>query len=213
MGVVSYSISYRTVYNNHFIVVHCYMKNIFLQLVFWFGLFFMLVGVGEVIKAEDNKTIEWDAKGWPMILDEDKWRTQLIFDTVQACYQGTIRWIVLSNPTLLGQIPNPIAQRQMMEHCFCVMDKIRKENKIEDYKKKVLNPEWGGNLFMLKAVECVGEYETLPSFFMKMPTPDNATKTDNGTVEKLEVLPAVPEGPEESSPDTEIEDQQTILQG
>jgi len=189
------------------------MKNIFLQLVFWFGLFFMLVGVGEVIKAEDNKTIEFTDRGWPMILDEDKWRTQLIFDTVQACYQGTIRWIVLSNPTLLGQKPNPIAQRQMKEHCFCVMDKIRKENKVKDYKKKVLNPEWGGNLFMLKAMECVREYETLPSFFMKMPIPDNATKTDNGTIEKLEVLPAEPEGPEESSPDKEIEDQQTILQG
>ena len=189
------------------------MKNIFLQLVFWFGLFFMLVGVGEVIKAEDNKTIEFDDRGWPKILDDDEWRSQLIFDTVQACYQGTIRWVLLSNPSLLNQIPSPIAQRQMMEHCFCVMDKIRKENKIEDYKKKVLNPEWGGNLFMLKAVECVGEYETLPSFFMKMPIPDNATKTNNEKVEKLEVLPAEPEGPEESSPDTEIEDQQTILQG
>ena len=155
------------------------MKNIFLQLVFWFGLFFMLVGVGEVIKAEDNKTIEWDAKGWPMILDEDKWRTQLIFDTVQACYQGTIRWIVLSNPTLLGQIPNPIAQRQMMEHCFCVMDKIRKENKVKDYKKEVLDPEWGGNLFMLKAMECIREYKTLPSFFKSMVEipPDNKTLT------------------------------------
>jgi len=166
-----------------------------------------------VVKAEDNKTIEFDDKGWPKILDDDEWRSQLVFDTTQTCYQGTIRWVLLSNPALFGQIPSPLAQRQMMEHCFCVMDKIRKEVKLEEYVKKVLNPEWGGNLFMLKAVECVGEYETLPSFFMKMPTPDNATKIDNGTVEKLEVLPAVPEGPEESSPDKEIEDQQTILQG
>ena len=173
----------------------------------------LLVAGVAVVKAEDNKTIEFDDKGWPKILDDDEWRSQLVFDTVQACYQGTIRWVLLSNPALLNQIPSPLAQRQMMEHCFCVMDKIRKENKIEDYKKKVLNPEWGGNLFMLKAVECVGEYETLPSFFMKMPIPDNATKTDNGTVEKLEVLPTVPEGPEESSPDEKLNDQQTILQG
>ena len=173
----------------------------------------LLVAGVAVVKAEDNKTIEFDDKGWPKILDDDEWRSQLVFDTVQACYQGTIRWVLLSNPSLLNQIPSPIAQRQMMEHCFCVMDKIRKENKIEDYKKKVLNPEWGGNLFMLKAMECVREYETLPSFFMKMPTPDNATKTNNEKVEKLEVLPAEPEGPEESSPDKEIEDQQTILQG
>ena len=38
-------------------------------------------------------------------------------------------------------------------------------------------------------------------------------RQNNEKVEKLEVLPAEPEGPEESSPDTEIEDQQTILQG
>ena len=173
----------------------------------------LLVAGVAVVKAEDNKTIEFDDRGWPKILDDDEWRSQLVFDTVQACYQGTIRWVLLSNPSLFGQLPSPIAQRQMMEHCFCVMDKIRKENKIEDYKKKVLNPEWGGNLFMLKAMECVREYETLPSFFMKMPIPDNATKTDNGTVEKLEVLPTVPEGPEESSPDEKLNDQQTILQG
>ena len=185
----------------------------------WFtitvGVLFVLF-LSSSAEGVDNKTInepQFTERGFPKILDDDKWVSQLIYDTLGACYQGTLRWIVLSNPSLLGQIPNPLAQRQMMEHCFCVMDKIRKENKIEDYKKKVLNPEWGGNLFMLKAMECVREYETLPSFFMKLPTPDNETKIDNGTVEKLEVLPTVPEGPEESSPDTEIEDQQTILQG
>ena len=175
-----------------------------------------MVFFAEITKAEDNKTTDepmFTERGFPKILDDDKWTSQLIYDTIGACYQGTIRWVLLSNPSLLNQIPSPIAQRQMMEHCFCVMDKIRKENKIEDYKKKVLNPEWGGNLFMLKAVECVGEYETLPSFFMKMPIPDNATKTDNEKVEKLEVLPAEPEGPEESSPDEKLNDQQTILQG
>ena len=176
----------------------------------------LLVAGVAVVKAEDNKTTNepvFTERGFPKILDDDKWVSQLVYDTIGACYQGTIRWVVLSNPSLLGQIPAPLAQRQMVEHCFCVMDKIRKENKVEEYVKKVIDPLWGGNLFMLKAVECVNEYETLPSFFMKMPIPDNATKTDNGTIDKLEVLPAEPEGPEESSPDKEIEDQQTILQG
>ena len=58
------------------------MKNIFLQLVFWFGLFFILIGVGEVIKAEDNKTRK------KVVLKE--WTTQLLYDTTNACYQGTI---------------------------------------------------------------------------------------------------------------------------
>ena len=171
-------------------------------------------GVPSLIGAEDNKTIEFTDRGWPKILDEDKWRTQLIFDTVQACYQGTIRWIVISNPTLLGQIPNPIAQRQMMEHCFCVMDKIRKENKVKEYKKDVLDPEWGGNLFMLKAMECVREYKTLPSFFTSIIEPDNETKKENQIIIK-------PEGPlqdsPEESPDQKQEESegspQTIFQG
>ena len=169
-----------------------------------------------VVKAEDNKTTDepvFTERGFPKILDDDKWVSQLVYDTIGACFQGTIRWVILSNPSLLGQLPAPIAQRQMVEHCFCVMDKIRKENKVEEYVKKVIDPLWGGNLFMLKAVECVSEYETLPSFFMKLPIPDNATKTDNEKVEKLKVLPAEPEGPEESSPDEEPKDQQIILQG
>ena len=75
----------------------------------------LLVAGVAVVKAEDNKTIEFDDRGGPKILDDDKWRSQLVFDTVQACYQGTIRWVLLSNPSLLNQIPSPIAQRQMME--------------------------------------------------------------------------------------------------
>jgi hypothetical protein len=173
----------------------------------------LLVAGVAVVKAEDNKTIEFDDKGWPKILDDDEWRSQLVFDTVQACYQGTIRWVLLSDPSLLNQIPSPIAQRQMMEHCFCVMDKIRKENKIEDYKKKVLDPEWGGNLFMLKAMECVGEYKTLPSFFIKMPTPDNETKKEN----KIIIKPEEPQDLQEESPDQPKEESegspQTIFQG
>ena len=131
-------------------------------------LIIMLVGGISVLRAEDNKTVEFTDTGWPKILDDDKWTTQLLFDTVQACYQGTIRWVVVSHPGLYGQIPTLAAQRQMMEHCFCVMDKLRKENKVEEYKKKVLDPEWGGNAFMLKAMECVNEYHTLPSFFTKI---------------------------------------------
>ena len=193
-----------------------YFKNEKLAKIIMSVLLFLLIMIVAgmfVVKAEDNKTIEFDDKGWPKILDDDEWRSQLVFDTVQACYQGTIRWVLLSNPSLLNQIPSPIAQRQMMEHCFCVMDKIRKENKIEDYRKKVIDPEWGGNLFMLKAMECVGDYETLPSFFMKMPTPDNETKEKNKTI----IKPEEPQDLQEESPDQPKEESegspQSIFQG
>ena len=198
--------------------INSYFKNEkFAKIVMSVLLFLLIMIVAGmfVAKAEDNKTIEFTDRGWPMILDEDKWRTQLIFDTVQACYQGTIRWIVISNPTLLGQIPNPIAQRQMMEHCFCVMDKIRKENKVKDYKKKVRVPEWGGNLFMLKAMECVNDYKTLPTFFTSIieTPPDNETKKEN----KIIIKPEEQQDLQEESPDQPKEESegspQTIFQG
>jgi len=196
--------------------LNSYFKNEKLVKIIMSVLLFLLIMIVAgmfVVKAEDNKTIEFDDKGWPKILDDDEWRSQLVFDTVQACYQGTIRWIVLSNPSLLNQIPTLAAQRQMMEHCFCVMDKIRKENKVKEYKKKVLDPEWGGNLFMLKAMECVGEYKTLPSFFMKMPIPDNETKKEN----KIIIKPEGSQDSPEESPDQKQEESggspQTIFQG
>ena len=199
------------------IIFNKYFKNEKLAkfvIAFLLFLIIMLVAGISVLRAEDNKTTDepmFTERGFPNILDDDKWTSQLIYDTIGACYQGTIRWVLLSNPSLLNQLPSPIAQRQMVEHCFCVMDKIRKENKIEDYRKKVIDPEWGGNLFMLKAMECVGEYETLPSFFMKMPTPDNETKKENKIIIKE------PKDSQEESPDQKQEESegspQTIFQG
>ena len=204
--------------------INSYFKNEkFTKIVMGVLLFLIILLVTGIFaaRAEDNKTIEFTDRGWPKILDDDKWTTQMLFDTVQACYQGTIRWVVLSHPSLLSQIPTLAAQRQMMEHCFCVMDKIRKENKVEEYKKKVRNPEWGGNIFMLKAMECVNKYKTLPSFFTKIiVTPlDNETITiPKGETNKPTVVPdGETEDSKEESPDQKQEESegspQTIFQG
>ena len=124
--------------------------------------FSAMVLVGQV-RAEDNKSKEFtniEGLGFPKILDEDEWPSQLVYDTLGACYQGTIKWVILSNPSLLGQAPGPMAMRQMMEHCFCVMDKVRKHQSLEEYKKKVFDSKYIGDLFMTKALECVAEYKT-----------------------------------------------------
>ena len=198
--------------------INSYFKNEkFTKIVMGVLLFLIILLVTGIFaaRAEDNKTIEFTDRGWPKILDDDKWTTQMLFDTVQACYQGTIRWVVLSHPSLLSQIPTLAAQRQMMEHCFCVMDKIRKENKVKDYRKKVLVPEWGGNLFMLKAMECVNEYKTLPSFFTNIIEPPLDNKTTNDNEKKV-----IPEKSEDSKdelpsqkPKESEEDSTTIFQG
>ena len=161
-------------------------------------------------KGVDNKTInepQFTERGFPKILDDDKWASQIIYDTIGACYLGTIRWILLSNPALLNQIPSPLAQRQIVEHCFCVMDMIRKEHEIKEYREKIFDKEFIGNLFMVKAMECVGEYETLPSFFMKMSN-DNETKKviPEESEDSKDELPS--QKPKESK-----EDSTTIFQG
>ena len=174
--------------------------------------FSTMVLVGQV-RAEDNTTRKFEniERGFPKILDEDEWSSQLVYDTLGACYQGTIKWVIMSNPSLLGQAPGPMAMRQMMEHCFCVMDKVRKNQPLKVYKKKVFDSKYIGDLFMTKALECVAEYRTLPAFFTTLL--DNKTKTDNETVNPAEV----PDGETEDSQDQEQEESegspQTIFQG
>jgi len=150
-----------------------------------------------------------------------EWTTQLLYDTTNACYEGTIRWVLLTHPSLLGQPPNWRSQRQMIEHCFCVMDRIRKEIKIEDYQKLVYDPEWTGNTFMLKAMECVKEEKTLPSFFVIQgeegikTTPIPKVKTDDN--EKKKVIPEKSEDSKDELPSQKPkeseEDSTTIFQG
>ena len=143
----------------------------------------------------DNKTVDepkFTRGGFPKILDEGEWSSQLIYDTIGACYSGTIRWIILSSPSLAEQPPNFLAQRAMVEHCFCVMDKVRKEHKLEEYKVKVFDPDWTGETFMLKAIECVKKYKTLPNFFTNIEIlPDNKTTVlpDEETKDSLEESP------------------------
>jgi len=175
-----------------------------------FLIILLVVGISAA-RAEDNETKK-------IVLKE--WTTQLLYDTTNACYEGTIRWVLLTHPSLLGQPPNWRSQRQMIEHCFCVMDRIRKEIKIEDYQKLVYNPEWTGNTFMVKALECVKEEKTLPSFFVIQgdegikPTPIPKVTDDNETKK------VIPEKPEDSKdelpsqkPKESKEDSTTIFQG
>ena len=174
------------------------------------GILIVLFLSTSVEGAEDNET-----KG--VVLKE--WTTQLLYDTTNACYEGTIRWVLLTHPSLLGQPPNWRSQRQMIEHCFCVMDRIRKEIKIEDYQKLVYDPVWTGNTFMVKAMECVKEEKTLPSFFVIQgdegikTTPIPKGKIDNPTV----VPDGETEDSKEESPDQKQEESEgspeTIFQG
>jgi len=192
-----------------------YLKNEKYTKIIVGGLVFLLILILTglfAVRAEDNTTRK------KVILKE--WTVQLLYDTTNACYQGTIRWIMMTNPALIGQTPGWRSQRQMVEHCFCVMERIRKNIKIEEYQKKVFDQEWTGNTFMTKALECVKEEKTLPSFFViegergikSIPTPKEM-ETENSIV----VPDGETEDSQEESPDQKQEESEgspeTIFQG
>ena len=141
----------------------------------------------------------------------DEWPSQVIFDTIHVCYQGTLRWIVMGNPNLIGQsVPNHIG-RTMTVHCFCVLDKIRTKYKLTPYTNMLggddpMNPQFLPRLFMTTAIECIKEYNTLfglvvldPSFNIDdVLNQDNETKNDT----KIEVeVPDNNSGKSDSTPE------------
>jgi len=171
----------------------------------------VLMFVSTSVEGVDNETKK-------IVLKE--WTTQLLYDTTNACYEGTIRWVLLTHPSLLGQPPNWRSQRQMIEHCFCVMDRIRKEIKIEDYQKLVYDPVWTGNTFMVKAMECVKEEKTLPSFFVIQGDEGIKTTPIPKVTDDNETKKVIPEKSEDSKdelpsqkPKESEEDSTTIFQG
>ena len=97
---------------------------------------------------------------------DDEWPTQVIFDTVHVCYNGTIRWVAMGNPSLLNQPPPYHIGRIMTVHCFCVLDKVRTEYKYKAYvdhitKDDKTKPTLIPKLFMGKSLECIRDFGTL----------------------------------------------------
>tara|TARA_Y100000296_G_scaffold79825_1_gene104381 strand:+ start:2419 stop:3024 length:606 start_codon:yes stop_codon:yes gene_type:complete len=144
------------------------------------------------------------------------WPTQIVYDSVNACYQGTYRWIVMSNPSLIGITPPPQTQRAMVEHCFCVLDRVRKDYKFTDYLQITPNQQMVGDLYYQTALKCVIENGTLQGIIY-LEAKDNETNSDNTTI-----VPDKPEkkdtSKEESLPDQPKEEESnglpdTLFQG
>ena len=189
-----------------------YFKGIsFIKITFLILFFFgAMVMIGQV-RGEDNKSLGFDTSkyGWP---------TQLLFDSTNACYQGTYKWIVMTNPHLLGSIPPPQTQRAMIEHCFCVLDRIRIQYSYIEYIQLAVNQPKIGNLYYTTASKCVSDHGTLRGIMIINPK-DNATVTDNETIIDNSTLKKEEpkEDSTESSPDQSekesIGDSETIFQG
>ena len=141
-----------------------------------------------VVKAEDNK---------PFIkVPNDEWPSQVIFDTVQVCYQGTLRWVATGNPNLMNTPPPYPVARVMTIHCFCVLDKLRTAYKLTVWTKMLskdnpLAPVVAPREFMQKAVECIKDHDTLAGLVVLDPNMINDFLNDNETIvdKKIEVKP------------------------
>ncbi len=124
-------------------------------------------GADELNKARDQlKTGEELVERHFIKVPDDEWPSQVIFDTIHVCYNGTIRWITMGNPNLLNQAPPYPVARAMTIHCFCVMDKLRTEYKYTPYVEMInkddpMNPRMLPNEFMKHAIKCIKEHDTL----------------------------------------------------
>ena len=189
-----------------------YFKGIsFIKITFLILFFFGAMVMISQVRGSEKKSLMFDTSkyGWP---------TQLLFDSTNACYQGTYKWIVMSNPILLGSVPPPQTQRAMIEHCFCVLDTIRLQYSYVEYMQMVMDQDKMGNLYYETALKCVTDHGTLQGIIVLEPK-DNATVTENETIIDNSTLKK--EEPKEdsieSSPDQSekesIGDSETIFQG
>jgi len=153
------------------------------------------------VKAETKKTLEID-------YIKIGWSSQLIYDTANGCFQGTLRWIVMANPALIGRTPPPPVQRAMLEHCFCVLDRLRTQYNIVEYVNLRSQPEEVmGQLYLSTALMCVQNNGTLQGIITINESTDNSTVIPEKQEDSEESLL---DQPKEESPN---EDTKPIFQG
>ena len=162
--------------------------------------------------AQDNVTKNPRSTS-EILIEKGNWPTQLVVDTVTGCYGGTIKWIVMSNPTLAGLRPPPNIQRMMLVHCSCILDKIRVQYTFVEYFVRISNPanqEWISTYFMTKAIECVRDHQTLEGLIKLDDSPDNQTTTKPEEPKDTKEEELLPKQPTEESKD---EEPNTLFQG
>ena len=138
------------------------MKKILMMFIIVFLFMFL-----PFIWAEHSK----DLDGYDKVPD-DEWPSQVIFDTIHVCYNGTLRWVAMGNPSLLNTPPPYGIARLMTVHCFCVLDKVRTQYKYRAYvdyimqDKDLTKPTLIPKLFMGKSLECIRDYHTLQGLIL-----------------------------------------------
>jgi hypothetical protein len=101
----------------------------------------------------------------------------------------------MANPALIGRTPPPPVQRAILEHCFCVLDRLRNQYNIVEYFQLSSQPAVMRQLFHSTALMCVQNNGTLQGIITINESTDNST-----------VIPEKQEDSEESLPDQSKEE-------
>ena len=129
----------------------------------------------------------------------------LLYNSTTACMQGVVTLVISNNPSLKNQFIPPAIQQQLLGHCSCIVDRIRKEITIQEYRKEIHDYLWIKTVWGKYGTECMKAGYL--AGIIQLPT-DNKTKEDTRVEDnKTESLK-----PESSVEEIENEEP-TIFQG
>ena len=101
----------------------------------------------------------------------------LLYNSTTACIQGVVQLIVKNNPPLKNQFIPPAVQQQLLGHCSCIVDRIRKVYTIQEYRKEVHDYLWIKTVWGKYGKECMAAGYLAGIIQLPIPT-DNETKED-----------------------------------
>ena len=131
----------------------------------------------------------------------------LLYNSTTACMQGVVSLVISNNPSLKNQFIPPAVQQQLLGHCSCIVDRIRKVYTIQEYRKEVHDYLWIKTVWGKYGTECMKAGYLAGIVQLPIPT-DNETKEDTKVEDnKTESLK-----PESSVEEIENEEP-TIFQG
>ena len=129
----------------------------------------------------------------------------LLYNSTTACMQGLVQVVISNNPKLRNQFIPPAVQQQLLGHCSCVVDRIRKVYPLQEYLNEIHDYLWIKTVWGKYGAECMKAGYL--AGIIQLPT-DNKTKEDTRVEDnKTESLK-----PESSVEEIENEEP-TIFQG
>ena len=128
----------------------------------------------------------------------------LLYNSTTACMQGVVTLVISNNPSLKNQFIPPAIQQQLLGHCSCIVDRIRKEITIQEYRKEIHDYLWIKTVWGKYGTECMKAGYL--AGIVQLPIP-----TDNETKEETKVEDNKTESLEPKSKVEKIQNEEPII--